>query len=270
MSRYHNRTRAAPSIPARLFAEWKPHLVPLYYLLRLSDLAREGMEHSGSYRFADHIYGNMASGRLGMGWIIDRILLSLSSARSLRERYLQAKLAIRSRVEAGGEVRVLSVPCGLARELFESYGELDAPQRARLRCFGLDLDGDLVRQLRERVTREGLPFHFVHGDAFEAEAYPPGHFDLIISMGFTEFLDDEGAVRHYAILRDRLAPSGTLFASGMRRHRISDFLLRHMADLHTHYRDAHQIESLCRAAGFRSVRNRTFGLQTIAFATLSA
>ena len=36
--------------------------IPLYFVLRSSDLAREGLDHSGSWRFADHIYKGEPSG----------------------------------------------------------------------------------------------------------------------------------------------------------------------------------------------------------------
>ncbi len=151
----------------------------------------------------------------------------------------------------------------MARELFEAYQELDVSDRHRLECHGLDLDGQLIDGLKERVAREGQPFEFVPGEAFDPDTYPPGSFDLIISTGFTEFLSDEDTVRHYALLRAKLARNGVLFASGMRRHGVSDYLLRNIADLHTNYRDPDHIQELCRRAGFESMQHRTFGLQTI-------
>lgn len=274
MDRYYNRTRSAPSIPAKLRSEGKLHLVPVYHLLRLSDLAREGIENSGSYRFADHIYAGRPSGRFGIGRLLDAMLLRLPSARALRERYVQAKIAIRARAEraaaAGRNVRILAVPCGLGRELFEAHDELEGGARVHLEGYGLDFDDELVAGLRERVDREGRPFEFLRGDAFDPGAFPAGRFDLIISTGFTEFLDDEETVRHYAILREKLAPDGTLFASAMKRHGLSDYLLRNLADLHTHYRDADRLRALCRAAGYGSIRQRCFGLQTIVFAERAA
>jgi hypothetical protein len=270
MDRYRNRTRTASSIPAKLRSEGKLHLVPVYHVLRLSDLAREGIQNSGSYRFADHIYAGRPSGRLGIGRLLDAMLLGLPSARALRERYVQAKIAIAERAEAaasaGRNVRILAVPCGLGRELFEAHDELRGAARGSLQGYGLDLDDQLVAGLRERVDREGRPFEFLHGDAFDPAAFPAGRFDLIISTGFTEFLDDDETVRHYAILREKLAPGGTLFASAMRRHGLSDFLLRNLADLHTNYRDADDLRALCRAAGYGSIRHRRFGLQTIVYA----
>jgi len=54
--RLPNRTRQSASIPRRLVTEGKYHLLPVYALLTTSDLAREGIRNSGSFRFADHIY----------------------------------------------------------------------------------------------------------------------------------------------------------------------------------------------------------------------
>ena len=60
MSALHNRTCTSASIPRKLLREGKLHLLPVYALMRTSDLAREGIENSGSYRFADHVYRNEA------------------------------------------------------------------------------------------------------------------------------------------------------------------------------------------------------------------
>src|SRR5213596_2667867 len=89
-----NRTRRSESIPRRLLAERKYHLLPIYALLTTSDLAREGIRNSGSFRFADHIYRNEPSGRFGVGRLLDRVLLKLRGARSMRSRFFHSRLEI--------------------------------------------------------------------------------------------------------------------------------------------------------------------------------
>src|SRR6058998_2761866 len=86
-----NRTRRSESIPRRLLAEGKYHLLPVYALLTTSDLAREGIRNSGSFRFADHVYRNEPSGRYGVGRVVDRVLLGLRGARSMRSRFLHSR-----------------------------------------------------------------------------------------------------------------------------------------------------------------------------------
>src|SRR5688572_29377988 len=91
MSALPNYTRESASIPRRLWEEGKLHLIPLYALLRTSDLAREGIENSGSYRFADHIYLGRARGKYGIGRLLDGVLLRLRAARSMRNRYRHSR-----------------------------------------------------------------------------------------------------------------------------------------------------------------------------------
>ena len=89
-----NRTRVSRSIPRRLVLEGKLHLLPVYALLRTSDLAREGIENSGSFRFADHIYRAKPSGRYGVGALLDSVLLRLRGARSMRSRFFHCQREI--------------------------------------------------------------------------------------------------------------------------------------------------------------------------------
>ena len=64
-----NFTRTSPDLIANYLKSGRWHLIPLYWMLRQSDLAREGIERSGSYLFADHLYANVPSGRgIGPSW----------------------------------------------------------------------------------------------------------------------------------------------------------------------------------------------------------
>src|SRR5437773_12430263 len=73
----YNRTRSSRSIPLGLLKRGRLLELPLYYILRESDLAREGFENSGSYQFADHIYRNVPSGKNRFGRWLDAQLLAL-------------------------------------------------------------------------------------------------------------------------------------------------------------------------------------------------
>ena len=203
MSTFYNRTRRTPSIPRRLVREGKLHLLPVYYLGLTTALGKEAIERSASYTFADHIYGNRPAGRFLVGYMLDALFLRLKSARALRARYLFAReeiqrlirerdrLALDPSPRGRGTVDVLAVPCGLARELFDVaawLGQEGLDRQGRL-C-GMDLDQALVGRLRDESRRLGTGLDFRCGDAVSAEAYPREGFDMIVSLGFTEFLDD--------------------------------------------------------------------------------
>lgn len=276
MTQFHNRTRTSRSIPVKLWREGKPWLIPVYYVMRLSKLASEGIDNSGSYAFADHIYGMRPQGRFGIGRLVDAMLLRLKSARSMRTRYTNAKREIHRFIAARAAASpvpldILAVPCGLGRELFEVADELrrKSPQLlSRVRFHGIDLDPELVYHLRTRCRREGYDIRFRCGDALRPETYLR-RFDFILCTGFTEFLDADLVVRFYNIARNQLKADGRLVTSGMDRHGFSDYLMRNLAELQAHYRSDAELRRLAVKAGFEqpSTYRDPDGLQTMMIAT---
>jgi hypothetical protein len=273
----YNRTRRSASIPRTLLRRGRVFELPLYYALRLSDLAREGIEHSGSHRFADHIYRNEPSGRGALGRFLDARLLALPAVRSFRSRYLAARdevaRAILERLRDGGDapIRILSVPCGIPRELADAADEVrrqhgDLPDRVEF--HGIDLDaGVLGEACRFAQARRLRGFRAHQGDALSAATYPDG-LACITCTGLAEFLDDEALVRLYGICCDALQPGGLFVTSGMQSRRLSEYLLR-IAEIRTHYRGPDDLVRLARRAPFRAVQVRTdsAGLQSILTAT---
>lgn len=266
-----NFTRTSASIPRRLLGEGKPHLLPIYGLMLTSDLAREGIRHSGSFRFADHVYRNRPSGRFGVGYLLDAALLRFPAARSLRSRYLHSRDQIVREVErlaADGvpEIRVASVPCGIARELVEAATTLASADKGldqRVWFYGIDADReplDLSRKLagaRERFT-------FIQGDAFESAPYP-APVDVIVSTGLGDFLGDADASRFYSTCLHALRPGGLLVTSAQMRQPLADYLMRELAELRLWYRGAAAITAILERVGFAGVATRPdrTGYQTL-------
>jgi len=283
VAQFHNRTRRSLSIPAKLLRRGRLLEIPLYYLLRMSDLAREGLDHSGSYRFADHIYRNVPSGRGRLGRWLDARLLEMRAVRSFRNRFLAVRDALRDFLTSvpASPVRdmsysaalmdVLSVPCGIPREMVEGvrlYRQRTGGTLEGIRFHGLDLDAGVLREAEAFARAGGLPnFTPHHGDALDRASYPAAA-DFITSTGLAEFLDNTQLERLYTIFFDVLRPGGVLVTSGMQPTRISEYLLR-LAELDTHYRSPAELEAIARRLPFASVRTRLdgAGLQTILIAT---
>jgi SAM-dependent methyltransferase len=282
MTPLHNRTRTSESIPRKLLREGKLHLLPVYALMRTSDLAREGIENSGSYRFADHVYRNEASGRFGIGRALDALLLRMRGARSMRNRLQHTQHEIvaaahaahaRSTGDAQGRemapFRVLSVPCGIARDLVVAAQRIEAELPgvyARSTFFGVDLDPTPLELSRELAGREDH-FVFTSGDAFDLKAFP-SEIDVIASTGLGEFLNDDLLLQFYRNCHDRLRHGGTFVTSAMQPDRIADYLMRQLAELHTHYRKGEQLIRFLHTAGFHeaTMRQDDVGLQTLVVA----
>jgi len=277
VSPLHNRTRTSESIPRRLLHEGKLHLLPVYALMRTSDLAREGIENSGSYRFADHVYRNEASGRFGIGRALDAVLLRMRGARSMRNRFhhSQNEILAAARAFAGRTAtadtsfRVLSIPCGIARDLALVATRIrrELPDvYARSTFFGVDLD-PVPLELSRELAPSGDHFIFTRGDALDANAFP-SDLDVIVSTGLGEFLDDKLLVQFYGHCHERLRVGGLFVTSGMQADRVADYLMRQLAELHTHYRRADEMIRWLHTVGFHEVATRRddVGLQTLVVA----
>lgn len=273
---FYNRTRRSSSIPRSLIRRGRVLELPVYYLLRLSDLAREGLEHSGSHRFADHIYRSAPSGRGAIGRWLDARLLGLPAVRSFRFRYVAARdelaafLVERLHHDRDQTLDVLSVPCGIPRELADAAALVrrqigDLPSSVRF--HGIDLDAAVLDEARHFAVQHRLLLETHQADALDRSAYP-GRFDFITCTGLAEFLDDDQLARLYGIFFDVLNPGGRFMTSGMRHRRMSDYLLR-LAEIRTHYRGPADLERLIAPRPFRDVRTRPddLGIQTILTAT---
>lgn len=271
---FYNRTRRSASLPLALLRRGRLLALPIYAALRRSDLAREGFDHSGSYRFADHIYRGVPSGRGGFGRWLDARLLSLPAVRSFRSRYEASRdeLAafLQDRGTRPGRLDVLSVPCGIPRELADGYRAFRASGKslaADLTFHGLDLDPVALREAVRFADREGLaPFVARAGDAFDPSSYPEG-IDFATCTGLAEFLDDARLHTLYGIVFERLRPGGLFVTSGMRGRPLSDYLLR-LAELKVHYRTSADLDALARRHPFSRIETRVdrFGIQSILLA----
>lgn len=265
---FYNRTRESRSIPLSLMRRGRILDIPLYYLLRTSDLAREGFENSGSYKFADHIYRSVPSGSNRFGRWVDACLLDLPAVRSFRNRFLAARdELVRVLCERGGEsLDVLSVPCGIPREM-ASAAEVALQRGADLGqvvFHGLDLDCEVLRKAESFAREQGLKnFCARQGDALTRSSYPQAA-DFVTSTGLAEFLPDEKLLELYRRAHEVLRSGGVFVSSGMQRRWVSEYLLK-MAEIRVYYRDAEKLEAIARQAGFSQVRVRydAAGIQCI-------
>jgi SAM-dependent methyltransferase len=280
IGRLPNRTRSSESIPRRLVSEGKVHLLPVYALLTTSDLAREGIRNSGSFRFADHIYRSEPSGRYGVGRVLDRVLLKLRGARSMRSRFFHSRREILRALremgkrppldrDIGEQLVVVSVPCGIARDLFdvaESLRRTAGGLYERVRFVGIDLDPEPL-ELSRILTRDHSGFEFQCADALGPRSIPE-RLDVVVSLGFGEFLSDDVLRDFYRRCHASLNAGGCFITSAMSRDRISDYLARELAELQTNYRSTEHLTDLLKSAGFAKVRTTRdqVGLQTLAVA----
>lgn len=248
-----NFTRRSASLPRKFLREGQPWWLPIYWVLRLSDLAREGMDRSGSYRFADHLYAGVPSGRGVIGRWLDAVLLKLPATRSMRSRYVEAQTAMLATFEAhltsgtGEPFRVLTVPCGIPRDVRDFVRTVEARHpgaAARIHYTGMDIDAEVIAAAREFLVGSPLgQAEFRTGNALERPDFPAVQPHFISSTGLGEFLPDAQLASFYENVFAQLAPGGTFYTSAAARGRGSDLFLRAF-ELEANYRTEAQLRLL--------------------------
>jgi hypothetical protein len=249
----NNLTRKSASIPRKLLREGRLHLLPVFYIMTLSDMGREGIMNSGSHEFADHIYRSEPSGRTALGRRIDAHLLGMPAARAFRLRYKKAQeevhRALLSFDRSTTPLNVLALPCGLPRdmtELAENLYNRNPSLLARIHYTGMDVDPLLITKARRMTDNSYLANTRYHqGNALLRDEYPQGPFHAAISTGLGEFLDDEQLATLYANVHASLVPGGTFYTSATALEPRSERLLRAF-ELDTHYRTPARLESILR------------------------
>jgi len=267
MPEFYNRTRRSSSIGGKLLRSGRVLELPIYWLLRTSDLAREGFENSGSYRFADHIYRNRASGRYGIGSLLDSQLLRMRAVQAFRARFFKARdelsAFLKQRGQNARQVDVLSVPCGIPRELVDAAKTYGAEGGAltNVRFHAVDLDREVLQNAVAFAADSGITLLPHQGDALECATYQ-GTFDFVTSTGFGEFLDDLKLTQFYSVVFQLLRPGGVFVTSSMRRTSVAGYLLD-LAELLVHYRTADEMAASAHKAGFANVKtsNDKSGIQ---------
>jgi len=270
----NNRTRRSRSISRKLLREGSIHWLPVYWLLMQSDLAREGIINSGSYRFADHIYKNIPSGRGPFGRWIDGRFLALPATQAFFRRYkrcqqeLMVTLAAAPPEEA---FRMLAIPCGIPRDIAEFCDTFqgDPASLQRITYYGMDLDPELLDLAAAWLKPLPLArYELLRGNALVAEDFPDVKFDFIVSTGLGEFLGAAEIEVFYANVYGALNPGGVFYTSATRYESRSESFLRTF-ELLTQYRTIDHLDEILGKLPWKNLKlvQDESGLQTYVRAT---
>ena len=129
----------------------------------------------------DLVYANSPA---GWGWIgrrVDRYVLNLPVHQAVRARFdfvVRHGTALIEQLLAQGDDRlaVLSVPCGLARDLCTIYARLRPRHRdlaRRLALYGLDVDfeGNVLQEAQRRATAAHVSIRLIQANALDPKSW---------------------------------------------------------------------------------------------------
>jgi SAM-dependent methyltransferase len=174
-----------------LLKRGKIHLLPVYYLARLSRLGSELVSNQGSAEYQDLVYLNQPQGRLLIGKIFDRYLLNFPTARGCRSRLAATQETLEQLVTArnGSNVVILDLGCGYARGLIALAERINSRGNGQVAVYGMDLDQKAIETASARAKEKGLTnVVFSSGDALNPGDYPVRSADIVVLNGLAQYL----------------------------------------------------------------------------------
>ncbi len=191
---------------------------------KTSDSIRLGITRGfDSGEMMDCIYRNRASGRYGIGWLIDLFYLDQAGCRGLRGRKVELKRVLRETIAAqraqGIRPVIVDVASGPGNYLVETFAE-DGGKDITALCRDRDEHGlTRGRALAQQFGVENI--RYARGDALnesELRALTPRP-TIMIASGFYELLNDDEMIRRQMRLnRAALAPGGAFIFTTQVNH----------------------------------------------------
>jgi hypothetical protein len=243
-----------------------------YLPLLLSDYTREILRRKYDAIATDRAYENQPSGLLGpVGRWLDRKVLEFPTHEGLRQRLrivvetLEAQILRQAQGEAT-PVRVLSAPCGLARDLLlcaEQLKRRDVALLGRVEFHGLDLDasGEVLPLAAKRAEEADVQVRLHRQDLFDPLGIgqvlgQPSGFQVVNCIGLTPWLDLPEVEHLCRTFRTQvLAPRGAFIVDNFAPHKYGS-LAKDM-EIHSRYHAPQAFEETLRNAGFEIVEKKS-------------
>jgi len=233
----------------------------------LSDGIRLGYRTGfDSGAMVDYVYRNEAHGVTPIGRLIDRVMLDHVVWRGVRGRRSLLIEHLRDLLASRPAAAVFDTAAGPGSYLFEL---------PRGDYWAGDVDPREVESGRARARREGRDdVRFVQADAFDPSTWPKPRFDVLVSSGFFDILNEAADVERLLEAGTRATEPGAHWVfSVMEEHPDLAMLHDVLVDFHGRpwvaaTRSAEEVLAMAAAHGWRPTRverepERLFGVVTM-------
>ena len=179
------------------------------YCINRARIWPQGMQ--GDYKTLEIIYKNTPLSE-GMGYFLDRIMLSVPLADAVRDRIKKLELMLKDELLKRREPSILNIACGACRELVGIVPEI-IDSGAKVVC--IDSDDDALAYAQGRLADTGLreKIEFYKYNALrlfdhEMSMEDFGPQDIIYSVGLFDYLPSDFLVKMFSTLYKMLNPGG--------------------------------------------------------------
>ncbi len=174
-------------------------------LLLLSSLGKRSAtgEAATGYNF-DYMYENKAHGFLGIGWLLDKILLNLPAVQATRNRRANIVKILSNEIQnnkiKGKTTKILDLACGAGRYLTD-IAKIYPNERVEI--IGVDLDRQSLKLAKDLSGSAGVTknqIRFVKGNVFKLSILKKlgkrieWRPNVVIASGLTVYINDDKVI----------------------------------------------------------------------------
>lgn len=237
-------------------------------LLLLSNLGRRSAlgEAATGYNF-DYMYENKPHGFLGLGYLIDKILLNLPAVQATRERRVNIVKILSNEIEnhklQGKTTRILDLACGAGRYLTDIAKVFP---KGKIEIVGVDYDDKSLTLAKNLSEKEGVSkgqIRFVKGNVFKLRILKKlgrkieWRPNIIIASGLTVYIDDDKVIDMLKQIYEGLEHNGLILIDSQENNPSRKLMERALKTKEgawvLHYRFSVQWRKWLQEIGFKDI-----------------
>ena len=234
----------------------------MYPYIRLSHSATRWLHkprgYAGDYLMLEGMYNNQPQGTGAIGKALDEIFLDMQAPRAARSRKRLITDKIKTLVEQSpSEIKVTSLACGSAKEIFQVYEELTDPQK--LKCNLVDSDIQALSYIDEQVgrnTKIKKQIRVINADLIKLVlgknrmVLEPQ--DYIYSVGLIDYFDDKLVVSMMNFMHSLLKIKGHVTLGNFHTSSPGKYLMDEIFEWRLTYRSEQDMDRLFEKSAFSS------------------
>lgn len=212
--------------------------------------------YAGDFLSIEWIYNDVAKGSGRLGPLLDRCFLDMHAAKAVRNRrgLLREEIAKTLAEKKGEPAHVLTMACGPARELFDTFESLVDPALLTATCVDIDLQalafvGDLRdrRKLKKQIQLVNANLVYLATGRAKLDIPPQ---DLAYSIGLIDYFNDSFVIQLLNFIFDRLRPGGRVILGNFHPDNPTKAMMDYVLDWKLIHRSETDMNRLFTASKF--------------------
>ncbi len=212
--------------------------------------------YAGDFYTIELMYRDQPGGLGRLGRTMDRCFLDEPAAAAVRNRrgLLAEEIEAELQAKPEGPVRITSLACGPAREIFDVYQR--SADAGRLQPTLVDMDGEALAFVKERLAEQqpSAPVELVRDNLIylalgrSSIELPPQ--DLVYSIGLIDYFEDGLVIKLLDWVHGLLRPGGRAIFGNFHPANTSRAMMDHMLEWRLIHRSEADMNRLFEASRF--------------------